>query len=384
MTSVVIVSACRTPVGKHLKGLSSYSATDLGAIVIKEAVRRSGISSKHIDEVIMGNVLSAGLGQNPAHRASLQAGLPEEIPGFTVNKVCGSGIKSIILGAQSILCGDNRIVVCGGMESMSNAPFLSRDYRRGKKVNEATLVDSMVYDGLFDCFYNKHMGALTENIVKKYGILREDQDRFALDSHRKANHAIQHGLFRKEIVPVGKVKTDEGPRLDTSLEKLRALHPAFVKGGTITAGNASSISDGAAAVVLMGENEALKKGIKSIARITGWSTSSVDPQWFGLAPIDAVKKLLRTQHLIIDDYDVIELNEAFAAQSIEVMRQLKIDPEKLNVHGGAVALGHPIGASGTRSLVTLVHVLNQYKKKRGLATLCIGGGQGIALGIERI
>ncbi|MBI5398531.1 thiolase family protein [Candidatus Woesearchaeota archaeon] len=384
MNSVVIASACRTPTGKYLKSLSPYSATDLGAIVIKEAINRSKVSLKEVDEVIMGNVLSAGLGQNPAHRASLAAGLPDKVHGFTVNKVCGSGLKSVILGVQSIMCGDNKIVVCGGMESMSNAPFLSREYRRQKKINEAMLVDSMIYDGLFDCFYNKHMGQLAERIVRKYGIAREDQDLFALASHQKAIFAIQHGLFRKEIVPVGKVNEDEGPRRDTSFEKLSALRPAFVKGGTITAGNASGLNDGASAVVLMSENEAHAKGIKPLARVTGWSVSALDPQWFSLSTVDAVNKLLKQQKMIVDDYDIIELNEAFAAQSITVMQKLKINPEKLNVHGGAIALGHPIGASGARILVTLLHSLERYRKKRGLATLCIGGGQGIAMSVERI
>lgn len=391
MQEVVIVSAVRTAIGSFMGGLSSIPATELGAVVIKEAVERAGITNEQVDEVIMGNVLQAGLGQGPARQAALQAGLPIEIPSMAINKLCGSGMKAVHLAAQAIQTGAADIVVAGGMENMSLAPYLLSKGRTGYRMGDATIYDSLIKDGL-ECAINKyHMGITAENIAEQYGITREDQDEFSAWSQQKAESASKERRFVDEIVPViipqrkGDPKvfdTDEFPRAGVTVEALAKLKPAFKKDGTVTAGNASGINDGAAALVLMSREKADELGIPVMAVIRGMGTAGVDPKIMGIGPIPASKRAFKNAGLTIENMDLVEANEAFAAQSLAVGRGLEIPSEKLNVNGGAVALGHPIGASGARILVTLLHEMKRRDSHYGLATLCIGGGQGIATIVE--
>ena len=391
MREVVIASAVRTAIGKFGGSLLPLSAPELGAIVIKEALKRANVPGEKVDEVIFGNVLQAGLGQNPARQASIKAGLPIEVPAFTVNKVCGSGLKCVELAAQSILAGDNDIVVAGGMESMSNAPFVTSGKARwGLRMGDSKLVDVMIKDGLWDAFNNYHMGITSENVAEKFGVTREDQDEVSARSQQRAIAAIKSGAFKDEIVPVTiKTKkgetvfdTDEFPREGTTTEILAKLRPAFKQGGTVTAGNASGLNDGAAALVIMSAEKAQELGIKPMAKILSYASAGVDPAIMGIGPIPASRKALSKAGLEVKDLDLIEANEAFAAQFVEVGRELNFDPDKVNVNGGAIALGHPIGASGARILVTLLYALKNRDKKLGLATLCIGGGMGTSAVVE--
>lgn len=393
MREVVIASAVRTAIGKFGGSLLPLSAPELGAIVIKEALKRANVPGEKVDEVIFGNVLQAGLGQNPARQASIKAGLPIEVPAFTVNKVCGSGLKCVELAAQSILAGDNDIVVAGGMESMSNAPFVTSGKARwGLRMGDSKLVDVMIKDGLWDAFNNYHMGITSENVAEKFGVTREDQDEVSARSQQRAIAAIKSGAFKDEIVPVTiKTKkgetvfdTDEFPREGTSTEILAKLRPAFKQGGTVTAGNASGLNDGAAALVIMSAEKAQELGIKPMAKILSYASAGVDPAIMGIGPIPASRKALSKAGLEVKDLDLIEANEAFAAQFVEVGRELNFDPDKVNVNGGAIALGHPIGASGARILVTLLYALKNRDKKLGLATLCIGGGMGTSAVVEML
>lgn len=393
MREVVIVSAVRTAIGKFGGSLTPLSAPQMGAIVIKEALQRAGVKPEMVDEVIMGNVLQAGLGQNPARQAAIFAGMPVEVPAFTVNKVCGSGLKCVELGAQSILAGDNDIVVAGGMESMSNAPFtIPGKSRWGLKMGDQKMIDVMIRDGLWDAFNDYHMGITSENVAEKFGVTREDQDEVAARSQARAIEAIKSGAFKEEIVPVTiKTKkgekvfdTDEFPREGTTMEVLAKLRPAFKKGGTVTAGNASGLNDGAAALVLMTADKAKKLGLKPMAKIVSYASAGVDPAIMGIGPIPASRKALAKAGLEVKDMDLVEANEAFAAQTVEVGRELQLDWDKTNVNGGAIALGHPIGASGARILVTLLYALKHRNKKLGLATLCIGGGMGTATVVEML
>lgn len=393
MRDVVILSAVRTAVGSFQGSLSSFSAADLGAVVVKEAVSRAGIGSDQIDEVILGNVLQAGLGQNPARQAAVKAGLPVEIPAFTVNKVCGSGLKAVNLAAQAIMAGEAEVVVAGGMESMTNAPYLlDSKIRSGIRMGNSRVVDSMIHDGLWCAFSDYHMGITAENVADLYGISREEQDQLAFESQQKALQAIRDGVFKEEIVPVT-IKSkkgeslfaeDEYPRAGTSLEALKGLKPAFQKEGTVTAGNASGINDGAAAVVLMAADQAKAKGLVPLARILSFASAGVEPRLMGTGPIMAVRKALAKANLTVAELDLIEANEAFAAQFLAVGKELGLPKDKVNIYGGAIAIGHPIGASGARILVTLLHGMRKNKVKTGLATLCIGGGQGIATVVERL
>lgn len=393
MREVVIASAVRTAIGKFGGSLLPLSAPELGAIVIKEALKRANVPGEKVDEVIFGNVLQAGLGQNPARQASIKAGLPIEVPAFTVNKVCGSGLKCVELAAQSILAGDNDIVVAGGMESMSNAPFVTSGKARwGLRMGDSKLVDVMIKDGLWDAFNNYHMGITSENVAEKFGVTREDQDEVSARSQQRAIAAIKSGAFKDEIVPVTiKTKkgetvfdTDEFPREGTTTEILAKLRPAFKQGGTVTAGNASGLNDGAAALVIMSAEKAQELGIKPMAKILSHASAGVDPAIMGIGPIPASRKALSKAGLEVKDLDLIEANEAFAAQFVEVGRELNFDPDKVNVNGGAIALGHPIGASGARILVTLLYALKNRDKKLGLATLCIGGGMGTSAVVEML
>lgn len=393
MREVVIASAVRTAIGKFGGSLLPLSAPELGAIVIKEALKRANVPGEKVDEVIFGNVLQAGLGQNPARQASIKAGLPIEVPAFTVNKVCGSGLKCVELAAQSILAGDNDIVVAGGMESMSNAPFVTSGKARwGLRMGDSKLVDVMIKDGLWDAFNNYHMGITSENVAEKFGVTREDQDEVSARSQQRAIAAIKSGAFKDEIVPVTiKTKkgetvfdTDEFPREGTTTEILAKLRPAFKQGGTVTAGNASGLNDGAAALVIMSAEKAQELGIKPMAKILSYASAGVDPAIMGIGPIPASRKALSKAGLEVKDLDLIEANEAFAAQFVEVGRKLNFDPDKVNVNGGAIALGHPIGASGARILVTLLYALKNRDKKLGLATLCIGGGMGTSAVVEML
>lgn len=393
MREVVIASAVRTAIGKFGGSLLPLSAPELGAIVIKEALKRANVPGEKVDEVIFGNVLQAGLGQNPARQASIKAGLPIEVPAFTVNKVCGSGLKCVELAAQSILAGDNDIVVAGGMESMSNAPFVTSGKARwGLRMGDSKLVDVMIKDGLWDAFNNYHMGTTSENVAEKFGVTREDQDEVSARSQQRAIAAIKSGAFKDEIVPVTiKTKkgetvfdTDEFPREGTTTEILAKLRPAFKQGGTVTAGNASGLNDGAAALVIMSAEKAQELGIKPMAKILSYASAGVDPAIMGIGPIPASRKALSKAGLEVKDLDLIEANEAFAAQFVEVGRELNFDPDKVNVNGGAIALGHPIGASGARILVTLLYALKNRDKKLGLATLCIGGGMGTSAVVEML
>lgn len=393
MREVVIVSAVRTAIGKFGGSLTPLSAPQMGAIVIKEALNRVGVKPELVDEVIMGNVLQAGLGQNPARQAAIFAGMPVEVPAFTVNKVCGSGLKCVELAAQSILAGDNDIVVAGGMESMSNAPFtVPGKARWGLKMGDQKMIDVMIRDGLWDAFNDYHMGITSENVAEKFGVTREDQDEVAARSQARAIEAIKSGAFKEEIVPVTiKTKkgekvfdTDEFPREGTTMEVLAKLRPAFKKGGTVTAGNASGLNDGAAALVLMTAEKAAELGLKPMAKIVSYASAGVDPAIMGIGPIPASRKALAKAGLEVKDLDLVEANEAFAAQTVEVGRELQLDWDKTNVNGGAIALGHPIGASGARILVTLLYALKHRNKKLGLATLCIGGGMGTATVVEML
>ena len=393
MREVVIASAVRTAIGKFGGSLLPLSAPELGAIVIKEALKRANVPGEKVDEVIFGNVLQAGLGQNPARQASIKAGLPIEVPAFTVNKVCGSGLKCVELAAQSILAGDNDIVVAGGMESMSNAPFVTSGKARwGLRMGDSKLVDVMIKDGLWDAFNNYHMGITSENVAEKFGVTREDQDEVSARSQQRAIAAIKSGAFKDEIVPVTiKTKkgetvfdTDEFPREGTTTEILAKLRPAFKQGGTVTAGNASGLNDGAAALVIMSAEKAQELGIKPMAKILSYASAGVDPAIMGIGPIPASRKALSKAGLEVKDLDLIEANEAFAAQFVEVGRELNFDPDKVNVNVCAIALGHPIGESGARILVTLLYALKNRDKKLGLATLCIGGGMGTSAVVEML
>ena len=391
MDDVVLLSACRTPIGSFRSSLASLSAPQLGSFAIREAVNRAGISPGRIDEVIMGNVLSAGVGQAPARQAALHAGLPTSIQCSTINKVCGSGLKAVMLAAQAIAVGDARLIVAGGMESMSNAPYLLEKARGGYRMGHAELIDSLLKDGLQDAYDGIPMGEVAEQCAKACGITRKDQDDFALLSYTRAQNAQNKGLFDKELIPVevigpkgekSSVQRDEDPT-KMSLDRIPTLKPAFLKEGTIMAANASKISDGAAALVVASLQEAKKLGVKPLARIVAQSSFAQDPLQFPTAPIDAVKRVLEKAHLAITEIDLFEVNEAFAVVALAVQRALGIDRERLNIHGGAVALGHPIGASGARILVTLLHAMEQRNVRRGLATLCIGGGEASAIIVER-
>ena len=389
MEKVIIAAALRTPTGRLLGKLSGFSAPELASMVISEALKRTKLKPSLVDEVIMGNVLSAGVGQNPARQAAIMSGLPAATAAFTVNKVCASGLKAVALGAQAIMLKEADIVIAGGMESMSNAPFLLKDMRRGKKYGDSEIIDSMIFDGLWDCYYNAHMGELCEFTVKKYGLSREKQDEFAFSSHQKAMEATKKGLFKEEIVPIRLkdstiVYQDETIRWDTGIEKLSRLKPSFKEKGTITAGNSPGLNDGAAALVLISEKKAKELALKPLASITGFSAGHLDPKWYTLAPFVSIKNLLKKTGLHIRDFDLIEENEAFSAQTLAVIKELKIDPSKVNVHGGAIALGHPIGASGARVLVTLIHALRNRKKRLGLATLCLGGGGAMSMAVKAV
>ncbi|EHX1848895.1 TPA: acetyl-CoA acetyltransferase [Escherichia coli] len=393
MKNCVIVSAVRTAIGSFNGSLASTSAIDLGATVIKAAIERAKIDSQHVDEVIMGNVLQAGLGQNPARQALLKSGLAETVCGFTVNKVCGSGLKSVALAAQAIQAGQAQSIVAGGMENMSLAPYLlDAKARSGYRLGDGQVYDVILRDGLMCATHDYHMGITAENVAKEYGITREMQDELALHSQRKAAAAIESGAFTAEIVPVNVVtrkKTfvfsqDEFPKANSTAEALGALRPAFDKAGTVTAGNASGINDGAAALVIMEESAALAADLTPLARIKSYASGGVPPALMGMGPVPATQKALQLAGLQLADIDLIEANEAFAAQFLAVGKTLGFDPEKVNVNGGAIALGHPIGASGARILVTLLHAMQARDKTLGLATLCIGGGQGIAMVIERL
>lgn len=392
MKDVVIVSAVRTPVGTFGGKLAQLTGTQLGSIVIKEAVKKANIKPEQVEEVIMGNVLSAAMGQNPARQAAINAGLPIEVPAWTVSKVCGSGLKAVVCAAQTIISGDADIVVAGGMESMSSAAFALTKARTGYRMGNGDLVDTMINDGLTDAFHNVHMGITAENISEQFGITRQQQDDLALRSQNRAEAAIKAGRFVDEIVPVTipqrkgdpiVVSQDEFPRFGATPESLSKLKPAFKKEGTVTAGNASGINDGAAAFVVMSKEKAEELGLPVLAKITSWASAGVDPLIMGTGPIPASRKALEKAGLKVDDIDLVEANEAFAAQAQEVTNELHLDIEKTNVNGGAIAIGHPIGASGARILVTLVHEMGKRDAHRGLATLCIGGGQGIAMIVER-
>ena len=391
MSRVAIVSAKRTAIGSFGGSLKDIPAATLGAEVVKKSLEEINLSPTLVDEVIFGNVLGAGLGQNIARQIAIFAGIPQEKSAFVVNKVCGSGLKSVVLGAQSILLGDNDIVVCGGVENMSTAPYYTKNARFGAKLGNFELEDSIIHDGLTDAFENYHMGITAENIAEQFSISRKQQDEFATLSQKKASTAIEKGKFSNEIVPITiktrkeeKVfDTDEFVRPNTDLASLAKLHPAFKKDGTVTAGNASGINDGAACVILMSEKRASELGINILGFIDGYATAGLDNKVMGLGPIPATRKVLDKLNLTTDDIDLFELNEAFAAQSIAVLNELNLDTSKVNINGGAIALGHPIGASGCRILVSLVHELINENKNRGLCSLCIGGGQGISMVISR-
>jgi acetyl-CoA C-acetyltransferase len=388
MPQPVIISACRTPIGSFMGALSSCKATELGSLVVREAIRRAGVDPAEVDEVILGNVISAGLGQNPARQAALHAGIPSSVGALTINKVCGSGLKAVMLAAQSIRLGETEVCVAGGMESMSNAPYLLFQMRGGARMGNSPAVDSLIHDGLWCALENCHMGSTAEWVAEKYGITREQQDEYAYHSHMKAVAATASCQFGREIVPVATGKAefakDERPRAETSIETLARLKPAFQKNGTVTAGNAPGVNDGAAAVLITSEKKAAALGLKVMARIAGQAFSGVDPSRVMMAPVPAFRKLLKTTGWTVDDIDRFELNEAFAVQALAVTRELGLDPARVNVRGGAVALGHPIGASGARILVTLLHALEDSGGKRGVAMLCMGGGNGLALAVELV
>jgi acetyl-CoA C-acetyltransferase len=391
---VVIISGVRTPVGKFQGSLSDFTAPQLGALVVREAVKRANIDPKQVDECIMGNVVSAGLGQNPARQAAIFGGLPPEVSAMTINKVCGSGLKAVALAAQAIQTGNSSVVVAGGMESMTNAPYLLPQARKGYRLGNAQVIDSMVHDGLWDIYNDYHMGITGENVAEKYGITREEQDEFALNSHRKAVSAIKECRFKSQVLAVelpAKKKgaapvlfdKDESPREDTTIETLRSLKPAFKKDGTVTAGNAPGVNDGAAAVVVTSSIAAKQLNLKPMVRIVAQATSGVEPKWVMMAPVSAVRKLWEKTGWKNADVDLYELNEAFSVQALGVMRELGLDPNKVNVNGGAVAIGHPIGASGARVLVTLIYEMIRRDVRRGIAALCLGGGNAVAMAVER-
>jgi acetyl-CoA C-acetyltransferase len=389
----VILSAVRTPVGKFQGGLASFSAPELGAKVVAEAARRAGLEAKQIDEAILGNVIQAGLGQNPARQAALKGGCDPRVAALTINKVCGSGLKAVALAAQAVQLGESEVVAAGGMESMTNAPYLLPQARSGYRLGDGKLIDSMIHDGLWDSYEDFHMGMTGELVAEKYGITREEQDRFAVESHQKAIRARKSCFFEAQVlqveIPQKKgdlvvIKYDESPREDTSIEALAKLRPAFKKDGTVTAGNAPGTNDGAAALIVTSERNAQRLGKQPMAHIVAQAVSGVEPKWVMMAPVEAVEKLLAKTGWDRDkDVDLIELNEAFAVAAIAVTRQLKLNPEKVNVNGGAVAIGHPIGASGARILVTLLYELQRRNLKRGIAALCLGGGNAVALAVER-
>src|SRR5215475_8867138 len=391
LNEVVIVSAVRTPIGSFQGSLSGLAATKLGSVVIAETLKRANLKAPDVDQVIMGNVLSAGLGQAPARQAALGAGLPKTVECLTVNKVCGSSLKAVMLAAQAILLGEAEVVVSGGMESMTNAPYLLPKARGGYRMGDGALVDSMIKDGLWDVYNDFHMGAAAELCAKKFAISRLEQDEFAARSYQRAQAAQQNGDFAKEIVPV--VATTRGHQdhpvaedeevKKFDLKKMKSLRPSFRDDGTVTAGNASSISDGAAALVVMSHRKASELGIRPLVRIKGWSSTSREPEWFTLAPAQAITALLKQRGNSLTDIDLFEINEAFAVASIAVNRELDLNPEKVNVRGGAIALGHPLGASGARILTTLIHALCDLGKRQGIATLCIGGGEAVAMMVER-
>jgi acetyl-CoA C-acetyltransferase len=391
---VVIISACRTAVGKFQGSLADVSAPQLGAVVVREAVKRARLNSDQVDECIMGNVLPAGLGQNPARQAAIFGGLSPATGAMTINKVCGSGLKAVALAAQAVQTGNSSIVVAGGMESMTNAPYLLPQARKGYRLGNGQVIDSMVHDGLWDIYNDYHMGITGENVAEKYGITREEQDEFAVNSHRKAVAAMKECRFKSQIVPVeipAKKKgaapllfeKDESPREDTTIEVLRALKPAFKKDGTVTAGNAPGVNDGAAAVVVTSATRAKELGAQPMVRIVAQATSGVEPKWVMMAPVGAVRTIWEKTGWKKDEVDLYELNEAFSVQALGVMRELGLDPNKVNVNGGAVAIGHPIGASGARVLVTLIYEMTRRNAKRGIAALCLGGGNAVAMAVER-
>jgi acetyl-CoA C-acetyltransferase len=393
MREAVIVAAARTPTGKFMGSLKGFTAPQLGAIAVREAVRRSGVAPERVDEVIMGNVVSAGLGQAPARQAALGAGLPHEVAALTINKVCGSGLKAVMLAAQGIATGEAEVVVAGGMESMSNAPYLLPKAREGMRLGHGELVDSMIKDGLWEAYEDYHMGCCGEIVAEGHQVSRQEQDQYALDSHRKAIAAIKEGRFEDEIVPVPLPQKkgepllftlDESAREDTSLEALGRLKPAFKEGGTVTAGNAPGVNDGAAALVVTSAEFAKQNGLAPLARIVAQAVAGLEPKMVMMTPVPAIRKLWQKTGWGPGDVDLFELNEAFAVQAVAVTRELGLDPTKVNVNGGAVALGHAIGSSGARVLTTLLYALKHRNLKRGVAALCLGGGNGVALAVERI
>lgn len=391
---VVIISGVRTPVGRFQGSLSDFSAPQLGAIVVREAVQRANIDPQQVEECILGNVVSAGLGQNPARQAAIFGGLRPEVSAMTINKVCGSGLKAVGLAAMAVQTGNSSVVLAGGMESMTNAPYLLPQARQGYRLGNGQLIDSMVHDGLWDVYNDYHMGITGENVAEKYGITRQEQDEFALNSHRKAVAAIKECRFKSQIVPVeipAKKKgaqpvifdKDESPREDAAIDVLRSLKPAFKKDGTVTAGNAPGVNDGAAALVVTSSRAAKQLNAKPLVRIVAQATSGIDPKWVMMAPVSAVRKIWEKTGWKNEDVDLYELNEAFSVQALAVMRELGLNPQKVNVNGGAVALGHPIGASGARILVTLIYEMIRRDVSRGIAALCLGGGNAVAMAVER-
>jgi acetyl-CoA C-acetyltransferase len=395
MQDVVIISGVRTPIAKFQGALESFSAPQLGAIAVREAVKRAKVKPDQVDECIMGLVVSAGLGQNPARQAALNGGLPATVGAMTINKVCGSSLKSVALAAQAIQTGNAEIVVAGGMESMTNAPYLLPQARKGYRLGNSQIIDSVVNDGLWDIYNNYHMGMTGENVAQKYGVTREQQDEYAVNSHRKAVQAWNECRFKSQVVPVeipakkkGEAPTlfdkDEGPRADTSADVLRSLKPVFKKDGTVTAGNASTMNDGAAAVVVTSAAKAKELGATPMVRIVAQATSGIEPEWVMMAPVDGIRKIWAKTGWKPDEVDLYEINEAFSVQSVAVIKELGIDPNKVNVNGGAVALGHPIGASGCRVLVTLIYELIRRNGKKGIAALCLGGGNSVAMAVERV
>jgi acetyl-CoA C-acetyltransferase len=392
MREVVIIGAVRTATGKFLGSLKDFKATDLGAIVVREAVKRAGINAEDVDEVIMGCVVQAGLGQNPARQAALRGGLPDKVGAMTINKVCGSGLKAVMLAAQAVQLGDAEIVVAGGMESMSNAPYLLTKAREGYRLGNDKIVDSMINDGLWDAFNDYHMGNTGEIVSERYNVSREEQDEYAYNSHRKAAAAIQEGKFKDEIVAVEIPQkkgdpiifdTDEPVRFDASIEAMAKLKPAFKKDGTVTAGNAPGVNDGASAVVVTSLERANAMGVEPMARIVAYATSGLAPELVMMTPVEAVRKVLKKANWAISEVDLFELNEAFSVQGVALIRELGLDADKVNVNGGAVALGHAIGSSGSRVLTTLLYELKRRSVHRGVASLCLGGGNGVAMAVER-
>ena len=392
MKEVVIVSALRTPIGSYGGAFKNYSAVDLGVDVIKESLKQLNLAPEQVDEVILGNILNAGMGQNVARQVAMNAGIPKEVPAMTINQVCGSGLRTVMLAAQSIVSGDNDVVIAGGTENMSQAPYVIDNQRWGQRMGNGQVVDTMIKDGLSDAFDGIHMGMTAENIAEKYGFTREEQDELATASQNKAEEAIKVGRFKEEIVPITMpqrrgddivMDTDEYPRFGSTKEGFAKLRPAFKKDGTVTAGNASGINDGAAILVVMSKDKADELGLTPLATIKSYATSGVDPKIMGTGPIPSTKKALEKAGMTVSDLELIEANEAFAAQALSVIKELELNTDIVNVNGGAIALGHPIGASGARVLVTLLHEMQKREAKTGLATLCIGGGQGVSLIVER-